>query len=503
MNFIDKKLNSITMYRVVLYGLVLLAAIAIALGFFGVIFYSGFDLIFSLVIITASSMASNVFFAKLYRAPRNIESVYITAFILFFLMEPLMTLPGIVTLVAVSVVSMLSKYLFAIGKRHVFNPVAIATVLLTVVGSGAVIWWVSTPVLSLATLVIGFLIVRKIRRFPLVISFIVTAMVSLGFTSIAPSGQAYPPFIKELFLSWPLVFFATIMLTEPLTTPPTKSTQVTYGVLVGLLFASVFSVGPLRSTPELALVLGNIYSYLVSSKQKLLLNLSRMTRLTPTVYDFAFTPDQRLRFRPGQYLEWTLPHEPSDSRGNRRYFTVASSSTEKEVHLGVRIDGIGSSSFKRALLEMGQGDMMVASHLSGEFTLPRDPARKLVFIAGGIGVTPFRSMVKYLLDNNERRDVVLLYFANADTDFAYSDLFEEARAKIGLAVDYIASVPTPAWKGRTGRLTPQTVAEIVPDFKERYFMLSGPNAMVENYKKLLHSMGVASDMIQTDYFPGF
>ncbi len=503
MKYIDKLLNTLTMYRVVLYGLMLIAVVAIELGFAGSLAFSGLSLIASLAIILLASWSSNKLFARLFHAPANVESVYITAFILFFLLEPLITVNGVIILISASLIATLSKYIFAIGKKHIFNPIVITAVILALAGNGSVIWWVATPVLSGLTLVVGLLIVRKIRRFPMFLAFILTSIFALTITYVIPYDVNPLTFLNELFLSWPIVFFATIMFTEPLTTPPTKSTQIVYAIVVGMFFASRFHIGPLSSTPQLALLIGNIYSYLVSSKQKLILRLKTETRISENNYDFAFEANQKLKFIPGQYLEWTLAHKEPDGRGNRRYFTVASSPTEDLIHLGVRIDPKDSSSFKKALLSMEVGDEMVASHLSGEFTMPKNPAKKLVFIAGGIGITPFRSMIKYLIDVGEKRDVTLFYCANSDADFSYHELFEEARTKIGLQIIFIPSAPSETWQGLSGRITPEIIVEIVPDFYERYFMLSGPNAMVENYKKLLHTMGVKKSNIKTDYFPGF
>lgn len=491
------------MYRLVLYGLCFLALISIILGFAEGVIFTGVEMIVSLSIIFTASYLSNIFFAYIYKAPTNVESVYITALILFFLLEPSVSLPGVLILAATSVIAMLSKFTFAIGKKHIFNPVAISTFIVSLLGGGAVIWWVATPVLSIATIIIGLLIVRKIRRFSMVFAFLLTAIITLTLTYVLPNSVAFGPFIKDIFMSWPIVFFATIMLTEPLTTPPTKSTRIVYGVVVGLFFASGLHVGSLYATPEFALVLGNIYAFAVSSKQKLFLKFKSKQQLSATIYDFVFEPSQQLRFAPGQYLEWTLPHIVPDSRGNRRYFTIASSPTEKDIHLGVRIDPRASSSFKKSLIEMSGTHAMVASHLSGDFTMPKDRTQKLAFVAGGIGITPFRSMVKYLIDTNERRDIVLYYLANSANDFAYHELFQEAHEKVGIQTIYIASSTDTTWQGRVGRLTPEVIYETLPDFTERHFYLSGPNGMVESYKKMLNDMNVPRKQITTDYFPGF
>lgn len=545
MKKIDQFLNNITMYKLVLYGLTFLAVLAIVLGFVGEISYSGPKLIISLLVILASSGFSNYFTAKVFKAKTNIESVFITAFILFFVFAPALSLKGILILVLASFTATLSKYLLAIRKKHIFNPVAISAVIVGLLFAGSVVWWMSTPILNIAILIIGLLIVRKIRRFQMVLTFVLTSILVLALTTVIPNNLNFLNFLKEIILSWPFVFFALIMFTEPLTTPPTKFLQIVYAVIVGVLFSLRFKIGIFFSSPELALVLGNIFAYLMSSKQRLILKLKSKNKLSENIYGFTFTSNQKLNFQPGQYLEWTLPVEKfvikPDSRGNRRYFTVASSPTESlsegnEIQLGVRIDPEQGSSFKKNLLAFENGEEITASHLSGEFTLPKisahrnskqtkgDGSQKLVFIAGGIGITPFRSMIKFLIDtenfeNNFKNevlknensgraksakfDIVLIYSASTENDFAYTEIFEEAGAKIGLRTVYLPTKPNESWQGLSGRLDEKMITEIVPDFAERFFMLSGPNTMVENYKKLLRQMGIKKRKIKTDYFPGF
>src|SRR5258706_9040060 len=125
------------------------------------------------------------------------------------------------------------------------------------------------------------------------------------------------------------------MLTEPLTTPPTSFLESLYGGMVGILFAPIH-IGLFFTSPEMALSIGNIFSYLVSPKQKLTLILHEKIKLTPDIYDFVFTTKSKLNFKPGEYLEWTLGQKHTDSRGNRRYFTISSSPSETDVRIGVK-----------------------------------------------------------------------------------------------------------------------------------------------------------------------
>ncbi len=493
------------MYRLVLYGLIVIAVQALIFSLFGILPYTPLQLLASALLLVVSCYVINEMMARILRVPTNSESSFITALILFLILTPLSAVADMKILLLASMLSMISKYVVAIRKKHIFNPAALAAFVLGAFGSAAASWWVGSAVMTPLVIIVGILIVRKLRRPYLFISFAVAALCMILVFGLM-NQMVIPDLMMQVLMSWPLFFFGTIMLTEPLTTPPTKKLQMIYGTGVGLLFGSQFHVGPIYSTPELALLVGNIFSYLVSSKQKLVLKLKEKIQVGSDIYHFVFIPDQQLKFRAGQYLEWTVPNSHSDGRGNRRYFTIASSPTEKEIMLGVKIPSEGASSFKRTLQAMKSGDTILASQLGGDFTLPTDPNQKLVFIAGGIGITPFRSMVQTLINHQEKRDVILFYACASPQEFAYKELFDEAAQKIGLKTIYVITksehVP-PQWTGKVGRLTAEMITAEVPDCPNHYFYLSGPNAMVEAYKTVLHKLQVIGKNIVTDYFPGF
>lgn len=506
MKFIDQFLNSITMYKLVLYGLRVLFGICLIFSLLGILAYNPLQLMLSISILVVTCMGSNFLFSRLLKAPTNVESANITALILFFIFVPLANINDGLTLVVAGVLAMGSKYVLAYQKKHLFNPAAIAAVILGLMGNGNAYWWVGSDFLLPFVLVLAFLIVRKIRRFSLVLAFFASSLLTISFVALMINNIPILGMLKEVFLSWPIVFFAGVMLTEPLTTPPTKKLQVLYGLIVGVLFGSQFQVGPLFSTPELALVLGNLFTFFVSPKQLLLLRLKTKQLLADGMYEFVFTSPQKFIFKPGQYLEWTLPHKKPDSRGNRRYFTIASSPSESEVKLGVRIPSDKKSSFKKALEQMEVGQLLSATHLAGDFTLPVDTNEKLLFVAGGIGITPFRSMIQYLLDTNTKRDIVLIYTIPTPLEISYKDVFAEAEKKLGIKTIYVITreenVPKD-WSGLSGRITKPMLINAVPDFTSRLAYLSGPNAMVDAYKTLLTFSGVQRTHIKTDYFPGF
>ena len=503
MQYIDSVLNKVTMYRLVLYGLLVLCGYALILSSWGLLSFSLTSLVTSFILITVTCYASNILFAKVFRAITNFESFAITSLIIFLVLQPIPSIANAPIVIVVCLLAMLSKYLFAIRAKHIFNPAAIAFVIVGLLGSPIVYWWVGSAAMLPAVCIVGFLIVRKVRRFQMVGAFLLTSLLLIIGRDVT-NGSSFIESFFNAFNSWPIIFFATVMLTEPLTTPPQHKLRLVYAGGIGILFSSQFHIGPVFSTPELALVLGNIFSYAVSSKTKLFLHLDKKNELAPHVYEFRFTSGEPLRFKPGQYLEWTLPDKAPDSRGNRRYFTIASSPTEKELALGIRFSEQGST-FKNILSDMHQ-QTIVAGQLAGDFTLTEDKKQKLVFIAGGIGVTPFRSMIKYLVDMKEKRDIILLYANRSVEHIVYKDLFDQAKKEIGLQTHYIATdkehVPT-SWNGEVGRIDETMLKRLVPDYSVRTFYLSGPNAMVSGYKQLLHDLGIPTKHIVTDYFPGF
>ena len=399
---------------------------------------------------------------------------------------------------------MTTKYVFVYRKKNIFNPAAISLLILDLLGIGLVAWWVGSSIMSAVVIVVGLLIVRKLRRFHMFLAFMAVSAFITMFTGVS-RGLAAGGLLIQFLISGPVIFFGTIMLTEPSTTPPTRLWQVVYGTVIGLLYGTNFRVGPVFSSPELALVLGNIFSFAVGFKQRIVLTLREKNHLTSNISEFAFIPDRKFIFFPGQYMEWTLGHRKPDSRGNRRYFTIASSPTETDIRLCSRFNPERSSSFKAALLNLNIGDKLSTAQLDGEFTLPEDRNEKVVFIAGGIGITPFRSMIKYLVDREEQRSMTLFYVNKVKEDIVYQDLFQQGEM-VGLKTVYVLTEQVNApkdWVGKLGYIDKKMILSEAPDFEERTFYMSGPSAMVDNYRKLLLGMGVKRNRIMTDYFPGY
>ena len=510
LNFIDNFLNRTTMYRLVLYVLVFFFGASVILSFFNLLPYTPMDILTSMFIILLISWFFNHLFSYVYKAPTNVESVYITAFILFFLITPVQTGQGgmysqfLPLAFWASVWAVASKYIFAISKKHIWNPVAIALVLTAFVINQSASWWIGTASMLPFVLIGGLLIVRKIRRLDLVLSFLISALVTISVLTFLKGSDVPNALIRTLKDS-AIFFFAFIMLTEPLTAPYNKWLRIAYGILVGFLFAPPLHIGSIYSTPELALVVGNIFSYLVNPKEKLILKLKNRVKIATDTFDFIFENNKKFAFQPGQYMEWTLRHRSPDHRGNRRYFTIASSPTESDIHLGIKFYP-EPSSFKNRLLALPAGGEIIASGRAGDFLLPKKDPRGLVFIAGGIGITPFRSMIQYLLDHKEKVPITILYSNRTLADIAYKDVLDRAQRELGIKTIYNVTNSNEVILGdsiKIGPIDAQEIRQEIPDFMNKIFYISGPHAMVNAFETTLKSMGVRSRNIKIDFFPGF
>ena len=208
------------------------------------------------------------------------------------------------------------------------------------------------------------------------------------------------------------------------------------------------------------------------------------------IYKFSFQADKKPKHIAGQFIELYLPHENKDNRGDKRWFTLSSSPTEEYLAITTKFAGENGSSFKKTLKNLAPGTELNMASPMGDFVLPKDRSIPLVFVAGGIGCTPFHSITKYLIDTGEKRDITLIYNANSPEDIAFKDDF-----------DYYAE----RFIQITGqRLTGQKILDLAgPSEKNRYFYLSGPEPMIENLQKELKNLGINRKNIFTDFFPGY
>jgi ferredoxin-NADP reductase len=208
-------------------------------------------------------------------------------------------------------------------------------------------------------------------------------------------------------------------------------------------------------------------------------------------------------FEPGQYFFVTLLDPPyDDERGPRRHITVVTSPNERGV-LGLATR-LRDSAFKKSLAELPVGTEVEVEPPKGKFTLPEDTSRPLVFIAGGIGITVFRVMLRYIAEETLPYRVTLLYSNRTPAETAFLDELRELDQRLPDFRLVLTMTDDPDWEGERRRMDAQFFRDHVGELiGEATFMVAGPPAMVEAMKEELVEAGVDEDRIRADRFSGY
>jgi ferredoxin-NADP reductase len=207
-------------------------------------------------------------------------------------------------------------------------------------------------------------------------------------------------------------------------------------------------------------------------------------------------------FRPGQYFWVTLidpPHD--DEKGPRRHITVVTSPTERGV-LGL-CTRLRDSAFKRSLAELPLGADVDVEEPKGTFVLPGETDGPYVFVAGGIGITVFRSMLRFIADNGLSHRVTLVY-SNRDRESA---AFLDELAELDRTLDNLSLVLTmtqdPGWEGETRRIDADLLRDHLGDLDGYTYLIAGPPAMVEAVEGALGEAGLPAEQILSQRFSGY
>ncbi len=227
--------------------------------------------------------------------------------------------------------------------------------------------------------------------------------------------------------------------------------------------------------------------------------LRKTHREAENITTFWFEPEKAIEYIAGQYIEMTLPHSNPDERGIKHWFTLSSSPIDAPLVSITTKFAERSSTFKAALRRKQPGDTIMLSEAMGDFVLPKDSTIPLVFVAGGIGITPFHSIIKWLLDTHQERDITFLYAVNNEHEMVFQKLFEH----YGMKRIIVVNTPISIWDGQTGRLTGGRIIELAQPTDDSLIYISGPEPMVEGLDKDLHKLGVEKSHLVGDFFPGY
>lgn len=211
-------------------------------------------------------------------------------------------------------------------------------------------------------------------------------------------------------------------------------------------------------------------------------------QLNLDIISLSFEKPTGYNYLAGQYAEINFIDEKVDSIGDNRWFTLSSSPSESVITITTRLNK-PLSKFKNKFVNLKAGDEVLISEPIGDFVLPIDKTIPLVFISGGIGITPVRSIIKWLLDNKEQREITIERIVRSEKDLVFNDLFLKYKMKYR---HYINTTNTPL----------SSIFDLTKFSSNSLFFISGTQELVEHFTESL-SVLYGRQSIIMDYFPGY
>jgi glycine betaine catabolism B len=534
---LDTALGRLTMYRLVLWVLAVLAAYSLLLNVLGWLTFGLSEMIAHLVLCLGLTYGSNRAIAALFHVRPHLESSLITGLLLYFLFWPSQLTQGIqvAELAGVALACVLasaSKYALAWRGRHILNPAAAGAFLAGLTGLNIATWWAATPAMLLLVLPGAVLVLYRVRKLTMAAVFTVVA-VSVVAADLLQSGMELSEALWQPLAQRPVLFFVGFMLTEPLTLPPRRWQQLAEAAVVGVLFAVPYDLGFVFSSPELALLVGNVLAFAAGQRGGVRLRFVGRRPLTPTTTEFSFRPERPVRFTAGQYLELHLPPDKAedrqagkgDGKGIRRVFSLTSAPGAPLLTIGVGTAEPVSTA-KRSLLALVPGERLSATTVGGDFVLPRSPSTPVLLIAAGIGITPY---LAHLADATAavsgtgpagasdpgpggpaaagpdspagNRDVVLLYLAKTAAELAYAEELRRSGARILVRLADGSVPPAFMEDAGAGRIDAAALKKLVPDVASRDVYISGSPASVRSLGTA--ARGAGARRVREDSFTGY
>lgn len=223
-------------------------------------------------------------------------------------------------------------------------------------------------------------------------------------------------------------------------------------------------------------------------------------KLAEHISTFWFKPERPMQYTAGQFTELTLKHAHPDDRGVKRWFTLSSAPGGELVSITTKYAGDDkSSSFKKALFALEPDTEVTLADAMGDFVLPKLTQTPLIFVAGGIGLTPFHSIFEWLINTGETRNIRFLYAVSSEDDIVWQDVFDKA----GIKATIVVGQPSESWGGLRGQLDAETILGLEKPTDDTLIYLSGPEPMVEALEAQLEAKGIDKRQLVGDFFPGY
>ena len=244
---------------------------------------------------------------------------------------------------------------------------------------------------------------------------------------------------------------------------------------------------------------------MVSVAAKYDLDFLKKEHVAKDTSSFFFQRPEKLDFLPGQFMRLILDLPLPTDRGSGRFFSIASSPTEKEyLMITVRTS---PQIYKKTLLNLMPGNKIQISLPYGVFTLKPEEPQPYIFLAGGIGITPFRSMIRYSADLNFKRPITLISsFSTVEEIVFQAEMQTIAQNHTWLKLVQTITQPEKSndpWRGNIGRIDENLIKKNVVDITSSVFYLAGPPAMVDSMFAIVKSLGVEENRIRREKFTGY
>ena len=220
---------------------------------------------------------------------------------------------------------------------------------------------------------------------------------------------------------------------------------------------------------------------------------------------FHFERPTEFHFKPGQYADLTLVNPPEiDAEGNTRTLSIASPPYEGELVFATRMR---NTAFKRVLRGVPLGTEVALDGPMGSFTLHKNVAKPGVFLAGGIGITPFLSILRQVAKDELSYHLYLFYSNRRPEDAAFMDVLREL-ATICPGIRFIPTMTSMAksewrWTGETGYINRDMLSKYLPNLQGPVYYIAGPPGMVSAMREMLPGAGVDEDDIRSEEFGGY
>jgi ferredoxin-NADP reductase len=218
---------------------------------------------------------------------------------------------------------------------------------------------------------------------------------------------------------------------------------------------------------------------------------------------FYFEKPAEFIYKPGQYCGWTLIDAPeTDAEGNSRNFSLASAPHEGFLMIATRMR---DTAFKRTLRAMPSGAEIEIRGPMGTLTLHGDATRPAVFLAGGIGITPFRSIVLDAAYNKLPHKIFLFHSNRRPQDAPFLESLRKVLNPNCVLVGTMTQMEesTQTWGGETGHITKEMLAKYVGDLSLPIYYVAGPPAMLKSLQQVLFDAGVNDSQIKIEEFEGY